>query len=61
LLRAKRRASRRRLLNCEFRKGDAHALPASLCHVDAIVMSRLFLIVRVLSRNPLLAFAPGFH
>jgi arsenite methyltransferase len=45
LQRAKRRASRRRLLNCEFRKGDAHALPASLCHVDAVVMSRLFLIV----------------
>jgi len=45
LLRAKRRASRRRLLNCEFRKGDAHALPSSLCHVDAVVMSRLFLIV----------------
>ena len=45
LLRAKRRASRRRLLNCEFRKGDAHALPASLSQVDAVVMSRLFLIV----------------
>jgi len=45
LQRAKRRASRRRLLNCEFRKGDAHALPASLCHVDAVVVSRLFLIV----------------
>lgn len=45
LLRAKRRASRRRLLNCEFRKGDAHALPTSICHVDAVVMSRLFLIV----------------
>jgi ubiquinone/menaquinone biosynthesis C-methylase UbiE len=45
LLRAKRRASRRRLLNCEFRKGDAHALPSSLCEVDAVVVSRLFLIV----------------
>jgi ubiquinone/menaquinone biosynthesis C-methylase UbiE len=45
LLRAKRRASRRRLLNCEFRKGDAHALPSNLCQVDAVVMSRLFLIV----------------
>ena len=46
LLRARRRASRRRLLNCEFRKGDAHAMPASISQVDAIVMSRLFLIVR---------------
>lgn len=45
LLRAKRRASRRRLLNCEFRRGDAHALPASIYHVDAVVVSRLFLIV----------------
>jgi ubiquinone/menaquinone biosynthesis C-methylase UbiE len=45
LLRAKRRASRRRLLNCEFRKGDAHALPSGLCRVDAVVVSRLFLIV----------------
>ena len=45
LLRAKRRASRRRLLNCDFRRGDAHALPANLCHVDAVVVSRLFLIV----------------
>ena len=45
LLRAKRRASRRKLLNCDFRKGDAHALPASLCLVDAVVVSRLFLIV----------------
>ena len=45
LLRAKRRASRRKLLNCDFRKGDAHALPPSLCLVDAVVVSRLFLIV----------------
>jgi ubiquinone/menaquinone biosynthesis C-methylase UbiE len=45
LLRAKRRASRRRLVNCEFRRGDAHALPPTLCRVDAVVMSRLFLIV----------------
>ncbi len=45
LLRAKRRASRRRLLNCDFRRGDAHALPANLCHIDAVVVSRLFLIV----------------
>jgi len=45
LLRAKRRASRRRLLNCDFRRGDAHALPANLRHVDAVVVSRLFLIV----------------
>jgi ubiquinone/menaquinone biosynthesis C-methylase UbiE len=46
LLRAKRRASRRRLLNCDFRKGDAHALPSGLCQVDAVVVSRLFLIVQ---------------
>jgi len=45
LSRAKRRASRRRLSNCEFRKGDAHALPAGLSQVDAVVVSRLFLIV----------------
>jgi ubiquinone/menaquinone biosynthesis C-methylase UbiE len=45
LLRAKRRASRRRLANCAFHRGDAHALPDNLAHVDAVVMSRLFLIV----------------
>ena len=45
LLRAKVRAARRRLVNCDFRRGDAHALPASLGRVDAIVVSRLFLIV----------------
>jgi arsenite methyltransferase len=45
LLRAKRRAARRCLLNCDFRRGDAHALPTSLGQVDAIIVSRLFLIV----------------
>ncbi len=45
ILRAKVRAARRRLVNCDFRLGDAHALPASLGNVDAVVVSRLFLIV----------------
>lgn len=45
LLRAKRRAARRRLVNCDFRRGDAHELSESLGRVDAIVVSRLFLIV----------------
>jgi ubiquinone/menaquinone biosynthesis C-methylase UbiE len=45
LARAKRRAARRRLGNCEFRRGDAHQLSAALGRVDAVVVSRLFLIV----------------
>ena len=45
LVRAKLRAARRRLVNCDFRLGDAHALPASIGGVDSIVVSRLFLIV----------------
>jgi arsenite methyltransferase len=45
LIRAKRRAARRRLVNCDFRLGDAHALPPWIGEVDAIVVSRLFLIV----------------
>jgi ubiquinone/menaquinone biosynthesis C-methylase UbiE len=45
LLRARRRAARRRLKNCEFRQGDAQELSESLGRVDAIVVSRLFLIV----------------
>jgi arsenite methyltransferase len=45
LLRAKLRAARRRLVNCDFRLGDAHALPATIGSVDAVVVSRLFLIV----------------
>ena len=45
LLRAKLRAARRRLVNADFRVGDACALPASIGNVDAVVVSRLFLIV----------------
>ncbi len=45
ILRAKVRAARRRLVNCDFRLGDAHALPATIGNVDAVVVSRLFLIV----------------
>jgi ubiquinone/menaquinone biosynthesis C-methylase UbiE len=45
LLRAKKRAAGRRLVNCEFRRGDAHDLSDSLGRVDAIIVSRLFLIV----------------
>ncbi|RXH55746.1 class I SAM-dependent methyltransferase [Granulicella sibirica] len=45
LLRAKLRAAKRRLVNADFRVGDACALPASIGNVDAIVVSRLFLIV----------------
>jgi len=45
LLRAKTRARRRSLPNCEFHHGDARALPELLHPVDAIIVSRLFLIV----------------
>jgi ubiquinone/menaquinone biosynthesis C-methylase UbiE len=45
LRRAKRRARRRSLPNCTFCRGDAHALPGALGPVDALVVSRLFLIV----------------
>jgi arsenite methyltransferase len=45
LARARRRAARRRLGNCEFLRGDALALAESLGRVDAVVVSRLFLIV----------------
>jgi ubiquinone/menaquinone biosynthesis C-methylase UbiE len=45
LERAKRRAARRRLKNCEFLRGDAQELSEALGRVDAIVVSRLFLIV----------------
>jgi arsenite methyltransferase len=43
--RAKSRAARRSLCNCTFSHGDAHALPNLACSIDAIVVSRLFLIV----------------
>ena len=45
LIRAKLRAARRHLVNCDFRLADAHALPPSLGAVDAVIVSRLFLIV----------------
>jgi arsenite methyltransferase len=45
LSRARQRAARRRLKNCEFRQGDAYELSESLGRVDAVVVSRLFLIV----------------
>ncbi len=45
LERAKRRAMHRGLANCTFHRGDAHALPSMLGRVDAIVVSRLFLVV----------------
>jgi arsenite methyltransferase len=45
LRRAKHRARRRSLPNCRFCRGDAHAL-TGLGRVDAMVVSRLFLIVR---------------
>jgi ubiquinone/menaquinone biosynthesis C-methylase UbiE len=45
LKRAKTRARRRSLPNCGFRHGDARALPEGLGRVDAVVVSRLFLIV----------------
>lgn len=43
--RAKDRAAARRLSNCSFHHADAHALPFASTSVDAIVVSRLFLIV----------------
>jgi ubiquinone/menaquinone biosynthesis C-methylase UbiE len=43
--RAKSRAARRSLQNCTFAHGDAHALPDADNSIDAIVVSRLFLIV----------------
>jgi arsenite methyltransferase len=45
LERARSRASRKGLCNCHFHHADVHALPASVGQVDAIVVSRLFLIV----------------
>ncbi|WP_433963943.1 class I SAM-dependent methyltransferase [Tunturiibacter gelidiferens] len=45
LARAKSRAASRSLQNCSFAHGDAHSLPDDSNSVDAIVVSRLFLIV----------------
>lgn len=43
--RAKDRAAARQLSNCSFQHADAHALPHPSASIDAIVVSRLFLIV----------------
>jgi arsenite methyltransferase len=43
--RAKSRAASRQLSNCSFQHADAHALPYATGSIDAIVVSRLFLIV----------------
>jgi ubiquinone/menaquinone biosynthesis C-methylase UbiE len=43
--RARQRARNRRLTNCSFRQADAHDLPYDDATIDAIVVSRLFLIV----------------
>jgi arsenite methyltransferase len=45
LRRAQLRARRLSLHNCHFCQGDACALPHALGHVDALIASRLFLIV----------------
>ena len=46
IARAQSRAASRSLHNCTFAHGDAHSLPTESNSVDAIVVSRLFLIVR---------------
>jgi arsenite methyltransferase len=46
IARAKSRAARRSLENCTFAHGDVHTLRDRSNSVDAIVVSRLFLIVR---------------
>ena len=45
LARAQSRAASRSLQNCTFAHGDAHSLPDASNSIDAIVVSRLFLIV----------------
>ena len=45
IARAQSRAASRSLRNCRFAHGDAHALPDATSSIDAIVVSRLFLIV----------------
>jgi arsenite methyltransferase len=45
IARAKSRAASRSLHNCAFLHGDAHSLPHSSNSVDAVIVSRLFLIV----------------
>ena len=43
--RAKDRAAARQLSNCSFQHADAHALPYPSASIDAVIVSRLFLIV----------------
>jgi ubiquinone/menaquinone biosynthesis C-methylase UbiE len=45
IARAQSRAASRSLQNCTFAHGDAHALPDPDNSIDAVVVSRLFLIV----------------
>lgn len=45
IARAKSRAANRSLHNCTFLHGDAHCLPHHSNSVDAVIVSRLFLIV----------------
>jgi ubiquinone/menaquinone biosynthesis C-methylase UbiE len=45
IARAQSRAASRSLHNCTFAHGDAHSLPNPSNSIDAIVVSRLFLIV----------------
>jgi arsenite methyltransferase len=45
IARAQSRAARRSLQNCTFAHGDVHALPDAENSIDAIVVSRLFLII----------------
>jgi arsenite methyltransferase len=45
IARAKSRAASRSLHNCTFSHGDAHALSDPTSSIDAVVVSRLFLIV----------------
>jgi ubiquinone/menaquinone biosynthesis C-methylase UbiE len=46
IARAKTRAARRSLQNCTFSHGDANSLPDDSDSIDAIVVSRLFLILQ---------------
>lgn len=45
IARAKSRAASRSLHNCSFLHGDAHSLPTRSSSIDAVIVSRLFLIV----------------
>lgn len=45
IARAKSRAASRSLINCTFSHGDARALPDASNSIDAVIVSRLFLII----------------